>query len=106
MLIPPPQSGLQVGVWTPVKLSPATRAVSTGWSPGRPSRCAYDAAGSARGKPRPAGTNRGCQTATRRELAPPDTPLRTDGFYNIMKHFVYRILIENAEIAIGEEVHL
>src|SRR5690242_6085156 len=103
MLIPPPQSGLQVGDWTPVKLSPATRAVSTGWSSGRPSRCACNPAGSARGKPRPAGKNRGCQTAARRELAAHDTPLRTDGFNNIMKHLVYRIFIENAEIARSEE---
>src|SRR6185437_4058174 len=107
MLIPPPQSGLQVGVWTPVKLSPVTCAVSTGWSSGRPSRCACDAAAdSARGKPRPAGKNRGCQTAARRELAAHDTPLRTDGFNNIMKHLVYGIFIEDAKIAIGEEVHL
>src|SRR5580704_5999450 len=107
MLIPPPQSWLQPGFWMPVKLSTATRAVSTALSAELASLfSSLPLSLAAWGALRPASEDRSGQTAPGRKFAAHHTPLRTNCIDNIMKNLVHSIFVENPEIAIAEKVHL
>src|SRR5580693_4492597 len=109
MLIPPPQSWLQPGIWMPVKIIYRNSRPVYGWA--RSARLAPRHAGfspgfAAGGTLRPASEDRSGQTATRSKLATHHTPLRAYSCNDIMENLVHGVFIEDPEIAIGEEVHL
>jgi hypothetical protein len=91
----------------PVKLSTATRAVSTALSTGLASLCSSLSLGPAAwGALRPASEDRSGQTTAGRKFASHYTPFGANSIDDIMKNLVHGIFIEDAKIAIGEKVHL
>src|ERR1700686_5238427 len=54
----------------------------------------------------PAGKNRGCQAATRREFPAHDAPFRMDGVGDVMQDLVHGVLIENSQVAVRHQIHL
>lgn len=53
----------------------------------------------------PAGEDGSGQAAAGREFAADDTPLRANGFDNVAEDFVHSVFVEDAQIAVGEEIH-
>src|SRR5438105_14955263 len=54
---------------------------------------------------RPAGEDRGGEAAARSEFAADDAPFGANGGDDVAQHFIDGVFVEDAEAAVGEEIH-
>ena len=59
----------------------------------------------ARGWRWPSRKDGGCQAAAWGEFAANDAPFRLDGVDDVVEHFVHGVFVEDAEVAVGQQVH-
>jgi hypothetical protein len=54
---------------------------------------------------RPAGKHGGGEASTGSEFAAHNAPFRVNGVDNVAENFVYGVFVEDAEAAVGQEIH-